>query len=120
MGVGEWWPEARLEVRGNPRVDNNEVSQLRLTGGGGGGALSILDLATYHPGTNAPAARIQAMDDGAYSGNVDILTKQPPWTKPGMENSVRGTVTFLAFHESYHLGQLGYLRKFHGLDGAFG
>jgi len=50
----------------------------------------------------------------------ETLTKVPPWTKPGLENSIRGTVTFLAFHESYHLGQLGFLRKFHDLDAAFG
>ena len=58
----------------NPRADNTEPAQLRLTGGG---ARSVLDLATYDPGSNAPAVRIQALDDGAYSGHVDILTKTP-------------------------------------------
>jgi len=57
---------------------------------------------------------------GLEEATEDQLTKEPPWTKPGMENTIRGTITFLAFHESYHLGQLGYLRKLHGLERAFG
>ena len=57
---------------------------------------------------------------GLETASEDQLSKEPPWKGPGMENSVRGTISFLSFHESYHLGQLGYLRKFHGLDGAFG
>jgi len=42
LGIGVWTPEARLEVFGNPRVDNDEPSQLRLTGGAGEGAQSVL------------------------------------------------------------------------------
>jgi len=76
LGLGAWTPQARLEVMGNPRVDNGQAPQLRLTGGGGAGALSLLDLATYHPGTNAPSARIQATDY-ICGADVDILTKEP-------------------------------------------
>jgi len=83
FGIGAWTPEARLEVRGNPRVDNDEVPQLRLTGGGGAGALSLLDLATYHPGTNAPSVRIQATDNN-YGADVDILTKEPGANENGL------------------------------------
>lgn len=54
------------------------------------------------------------------AASEDELAKEPPWKAPGMEPSVRGSVAFMSFHESYHLGQLGYLRKFHGLEGAFG
>lgn len=48
------------------------------------------------------------------------LSAEPPWEPPGMEKSIRGVLNFLAFHESYHIGQLGYLRPLVGLDGAFG
>jgi hypothetical protein len=30
------------------------------------------------------------------------------------DGSLRGTLSYLAFHESYHLGQLGFLRKWLG------
>jgi len=76
VGIGTMNPEAALQVTGSPRVDNNEPAQLRLTGGAGEGAQSLLDLATYPPGTNAPAARIQATDIN-FSAGVDILTKEP-------------------------------------------
>lgn len=48
------------------------------------------------------------------------LSAEPPWEPPTMENSIRGLANFLAFHESYHIGQLGYLRRLVGLEGAFG
>ena len=48
------------------------------------------------------------------------LTAEPPWEPPVMEKSVRGVLNFLAFHESYHIGQLGYIRTLVGLTGAFG
>ena len=34
---------------------------------------------------------------------------------PGVAPTVLGGLAFLAQHESYHVGQLAYLRKFHGL-----
>ena len=48
------------------------------------------------------------------------LSAEPSWEPPGMEKSIRGVLNFLAFHESYHIGQLGYIRKLVGLEGAFG
>jgi uncharacterized damage-inducible protein DinB len=57
---------------------------------------------------------------GLQEATEEQLSKEPEWQGPGMENSVRGVITFLSFHESYHMGQLGYLRKIHDLDGAFG
>lgn len=32
---------------------------------------------------------------------------------PGVESNVLGGITFLHFHESYHVGQLAYIRKLH-------
>ncbi len=48
------------------------------------------------------------------------LAKEPPWKAPAVEPSIRGLIAFMSFHESYHLGQLGYLRRIQGLDSAFG
>ena len=33
---------------------------------------------------------------------------------PSLDGTVGGQVAFLAFHEAYHMGQLGYLRKWLG------
>lgn len=37
-----------------------------------------------------------------------------------MPKTVEGVISFLVFHETYHVGQLGYQRRFHGQEGAFG
>ncbi|HEX8875736.1 MAG TPA: tail fiber domain-containing protein [Phycisphaerales bacterium] len=50
------------------------VPALRVVGRGGTGALAALDLATYDPGSNAPSARIQAVDSD-YSSHIDFQTK---------------------------------------------
>jgi hypothetical protein len=34
--------------------------------------------------------------------------------------SVRGGLVFLAWHDSYHTGQMGYLRKWLGYEGLVG
>ena len=48
------------------------------------------------------------------------LAGKPAWEPPEVEQSNRGVVAVLSLHENYHMGQLGYLRKLHGLDRAFG
>jgi len=32
---------------------------------------------------------------------------------PGVDSTVMGGITFLHFHESYHIGQLAYIRRLH-------
>ena len=39
---------------------------------------------------------------------------------PSLDGTVGGQVAFLAFHESYHMGQLGYVRKWLGLSALAG
>lgn len=39
---------------------------------------------------------------------------------PSYDGTVGGMITFLAFHESYHVGQVAYLRCWLGHDGAVG
>lgn len=33
------------------------------------------------------------------------------------DRSVRGAITFLAYHEGYHIGQMAFLRKWLGFPG---
>jgi hypothetical protein len=75
---------ARLSPNGNPAnfEIKNPVSGalgpvLRLTGGGGSGAQAAIDLASYDPGSNAPAGRIAVTDDGNFGGSINFLSKTP-------------------------------------------
>ena len=43
---------------------------------------------------------------------ADVLAR--PHEKPSFDGTVGGFVAFLALHETYHVGQLGYLRKWLG------
>jgi hypothetical protein len=44
------------------------------------------------------------------------LNAPAPVELPTDDRSVLGCITFLAAHESYHVGQMGFVRKFLGLD----
>ncbi|MGE0552069.1 MAG: DinB family protein [Gemmatimonadales bacterium] len=48
-------------------------------------------------------------------GEAD-LTAPSTQKFPGVPPTVIGGIAFLLQHESYHIGQLSLLRKFHGLD----
>lgn len=51
--------------------------------------------------------------------DADLNAEGPFEVKP-MDKTIGGCLNFLAFHETYHIGQLGYVRRFNGLDAAFG
>jgi len=48
-----------------------------------------------------------------------LETKQE-FAPPGMEDNLRGVLTFLSFHEAYHIGQISYVRRLNGHAGPFG
>jgi hypothetical protein len=45
------------------------------------------------------------------------LAEASPRAFPTPDKTVRGTIGFLTFHETYHVGQLAYLRKWLGYPG---
>jgi uncharacterized damage-inducible protein DinB len=49
---------------------------------------------------------------------AEVLAK--PHDKPTFDGKTGGFIAFLAFHETYHAGQLGYLRKWLGHGQAVG
>jgi len=55
-------------------------------------------------------ARLAELDDAA-------LDREAEGAFPGRDASVLGGLSFLAMHESYHLGQIGYLRTALGQKG---
>lgn len=44
------------------------------------------------------------------------LSQNPRLDFPVEDKTIFGAITFMTQHESYHLGQLGYLRKYFGLS----
>ncbi len=51
--------------------------------------------------------------------NIDVLEKPAPFSPIGDEEETVGSLLAgLLFHESYHIGQLGLLRRMLGKDGA--
>jgi uncharacterized damage-inducible protein DinB len=51
---------------------------------------------------------------------ADVLTKDAPKGPPSFDGKVSGTVAFLAFHDTYHAGQISYLRKWLGYGQTVG
>ena len=49
-----------------------------------------------------------------------VLAKEIPKKYPIGEQNVLGAIQFSLFHETEHLGQICFIRKFHGYDGAVG
>lgn len=50
----------------------------------------------------------------------EFLAQPAPPRAPGYDGKIGGTIGFLAFHETYHVGQVGYLRKWLGHGQAVG
>ena len=50
----------------------------------------------------------------------DVLAKPAPAGPPSFDGKVSGTVAFFAFHDTYHVGQVSYLRKWLGYGQSVG
>jgi uncharacterized damage-inducible protein DinB len=48
------------------------------------------------------------------------LDAASPFNVPGVEESIAGAIAALAFHESYHVGQMAYALRLHGGDQLVG
>jgi uncharacterized damage-inducible protein DinB len=51
---------------------------------------------------------------------ADLLAKEAPKGPPSLDGKLSGTVAFFAFHDTYHTGQISYLRKWLGFGQAVG
>jgi Chaperone of endosialidase len=71
VGIGTTAPKMALQVNGA------NGTAVRVVGPAGGGSTVAYDLSTYDPGTNPPAAKIQATDNGNYGNDLDLLTRIP-------------------------------------------
>lgn len=61
------------------------------------------------------------IDEGLSGITLDALDRPAPFSPTGNPNeTVRSLLTTLLFHQSYHTGQLGMLRRIAGKPGAIG
>jgi hypothetical protein len=51
---------------------------------------------------------------------ADLLAKKVTSGRPSFDGKVSGLIAFLAFHETYHVGQISYLRKWLGYGRSVG
>jgi hypothetical protein len=52
--------------------------------------------------------------------SADALARPAPKGPPSFDGKISGLVAFLAFHETYHVGQVSYLRKWLGYGQSVG
>ena len=57
--------------------------------------------------------RLEVLDD-------EELSKPSPFPVPTVDKTKRGAIAFLNFHETYHIGQIAYLRKWLGYSQLIG
>jgi uncharacterized damage-inducible protein DinB len=51
---------------------------------------------------------------------AEVLAKPAPKESPSFDGTVGGQIAFLCFHETYHVGQMSYLRKWLGYGQVVG
>lgn len=52
--------------------------------------------------------------------SAETLSQPAPPQSPSFDGRMSGTIAFFSAHESYHIGQMGYLRKWLGYSQALG
>ena len=63
------------------------------------------------------SSRLAAALTGAGEG---VLTQEAPKGPPSFDGKLTGTVAFFAFHDTYHVGQVSFLRKWLGYGQTIG
>lgn len=65
---------------------------------------------------NVSTRLINAIDNAG----DDILLKEIPQKYPFGDQNILGALTFMVYHETYHIGQTALIRKYHGYDQLVG
>jgi hypothetical protein len=63
---------------------------------------------------------VPALDAAFNAVTEEALAAPAPPGPPSLDGKLSGTVATLAWHETYHLGQISYLRGWLGQSGVFG
>ena len=70
-------------------------------------------LAVWKDTTTALMARFEEISD-------QELSAESPRNFPVPDKTIRGAISFMAYHEAYHVGQMAYLRKWLGRGSLVG
>jgi hypothetical protein len=54
------------------------------------------------------------------SVSTEVLARQVPKESPSLDGKIGGSIALLSLHETYHVGQMAFLRKWLGYGPAFG
>ena len=57
------------------------------------------------------------LNEGLGSVSAEHLAGDAPFKNPTGDSSISGTIAFLAQHESYDIGQMAFLKKYHTKEG---
>jgi len=99
---GEWSaPWQSLFTRGQQRVDNGQYPSV----------------GEVQQAWNEIYRRLESAFPTA---SLESLSKPVEKGRPSIDGTVGGTLGFLCLHESYHLGQMGFIRKWLGHGQALG
>ena len=70
-------------------------------------------IAVWDEATHKLMSRLETLED-------DELAKPTPFPIPTGDKTRRGVIVFLNYHETYHIGQMAYLRKWLGYSQLVG
>ena len=90
MGIGTASPASELHIRKDAAGQLGPNITL-MNGGGSAGASAAIDFSGYDTGAQAPASRIQGVDDGAFSAHLVFSSKQPGANANPLVESMRLT-----------------------------
>jgi len=76
VGIGTAAPISELHIREDAAGALGPNLTL-MNGGGTAGSAAAIDLSGYDTGTQAPASRIQGIDDGSFSAHLTFSSKRP-------------------------------------------
>jgi uncharacterized damage-inducible protein DinB len=66
-------------------------------------------------------SEVTAKLNAAFAAQTSGSLERPaPFQVPASDGTMRGLIAFLSCHETYHVGQAGYLRRWLGYPGIFG
>ena len=60
------------------------------------------------------------LSDALKSTGEGVMTQEAPKGPPSFDGKLTGTVAFFAFHDTYHTGQVSFLRKWLGYGQTIG
>jgi uncharacterized damage-inducible protein DinB len=98
LGIEIENPLGESFVRGTPALDDDEYPDMKEV------------IAAWEMATEKLMARMESITEAELKAAASFQLPTPDQTLVGL-------ATFIAFHETYHVGQISFVKKLFGLDG---